>query len=104
MSFKKPKPRLGWYKSLLGHSNPDLDQIIEYFIEWSKYVEYLIFRKENIHTYDKEYKAVKAAKRGNDVYAWKLGKRLKHLLNLPNNGYVYSPAARIGNLGGAIVS
>lgn len=83
MSFKKPKPRLGWYKSLLSQKNPDLDQIIEYFIEWSKYTEYLIFRKENIYTYKKEYKAVKAAKRGNDVYFWRLGKRLKHLYELP---------------------
>jgi len=83
MSNKFHKPRLGWYKALLSFSEPDLDRIIEAFIEWATFNEYLIFRKENVHTYEKEYKAVKAAKRGNDVYAWKLGKRLKHLFNLP---------------------
>ena len=84
MSNKIPKPRLGWYKASLSFSEPDLDRIIEAFIEWSTCNEYLIFRKENIYTYEKEYKAVKAAKRGNDVYAWKLDKRLKHLYNLPD--------------------
>ncbi len=77
------KPRLGYYRALLSYENPDLDKIIDDFIYWSKFVEYLIFRKENIYTYEKEYKAVKASKRGNDVYSWKLDKRLKHLYNLP---------------------
>jgi len=63
MSDKVPKPRLGYYKALLSLENPDLDKIIDAFIYWSKFVEYLIFRKENIYTYEKEYKAVKAAKR-----------------------------------------
>jgi len=76
MSEKVQKPRLGYYKALLSQENPDLDKIIDAFIYWSKFVEYLIFRKENIYTYEKEYKAVKAAKRGNDVYSWKLKKRL----------------------------
>lgn len=77
------KPRLGRYRALLSFSKPDLDRIIEAFIGWATFNEYLIFRKENIYTYEKEYKAVKAAKRGNDVYTWKLGKRLKHLYKLP---------------------
>jgi len=83
MSNKINKPMLGRYRALLSFSEPDLDRIIEAFIEWATFTEYLIFRKENIHTYEKEYKTVKASKRGNDVYAWKLGKRLKHLYNLP---------------------
>ena len=60
MSNKIQKPRLGWYKALLSFSEPDLDRIIEAFIEWATFNEYLIFRKENIRTYEKEYKAVKA--------------------------------------------
>jgi len=83
MSNKIQKPRLGYYKAVLSREMPDLDAIIDAFIYWSQFVEYLIFRKENIYTYEKEYKAVKAAKRGNDVYSWKLGKRLKHLYELP---------------------
>lgn len=77
------KPRLEYFKGLLSYDKPDLDKIIDAFIYWSKFVEYLIFRKENIYTYEKEYKAVKAAKRGNDVYSWRLDKRLKHLYDLP---------------------
>jgi len=84
MSEKTSKLRLCWYKAQLSHSEPDLERIMEDFIKWSSCNEYLIFRKENIYTYEKEYKAVKAAKRGNDVYVWKLDKRLKHLYNLPN--------------------
>ena len=81
--YRESKPRLGYYRALISRNNPDLDRIIEYFTEWVSYDEYLIFRKENIYTFEKEYKAVKAAKRGNDVYAYKLNKRLKHLDNLP---------------------
>ena len=44
----------------------------------------MIFRKENIYTLEKEWKAVKAAKRGNDVYAWRLKKRLEHLKSIPD--------------------
>ena len=69
MSDKFHKPRLGWYRALLSLSEPDLDRIIEAFIEWATSPEYMVFRKENIFTYEKEYKLVKAVKRGNDVCA-----------------------------------
>ena len=87
MSDIIPKPRLEHYKALLSYKNPDLDAIINAFIYWSQFVEYLIFRKENVYTYEKAYKAVKAAKRGNDVYSWKLSKRLNHLYNLPKHEF-----------------
>ena len=83
MSDFVPKSRFGYYKSVLSREKPNLDDIIDAFICWSHFVEYLIFRKENIYTYHKEYRAVKAAKRGNDVYSWRLDKRLKHLFDLP---------------------
>ncbi|MHA1410204.1 MAG: rolling circle replication-associated protein [Candidatus Odinarchaeia archaeon] len=85
MSDFVPKPRLEYYRALLSFDNPDLEKIIDAFIYWSTFVEYLIFRKENIYAYKKEYKAVKAAKRGNDVYSWRLSKRLKHVYELPKN-------------------
>lgn len=87
MSDFVPKPRLGYYKALLSYDKPNLDKIITAFIYWSKYVEYLIFRKENIYTYEKQYKAVKAAKRGNDVYSWRLDKRLRNLFELPQSEF-----------------
>jgi len=50
ISDKIQKLRLGWYKALLGYSEPDLDRIIKAFIEWATFTEYLIFRKENSYT------------------------------------------------------
>lgn len=83
MSGQIPKPRLGYYRALLSYKTPNLEQIIADFIYWSTFVEYLVFRKQNIYTYQNEYKMIKAAKRGNDVYSAKLRNRLKHLYNLP---------------------
>jgi len=83
MSNKRKKPRLSYYKALLSYANPDLEKIIEAFIFWSTFVEFLVFRRENIHTYEKDYKMAKAAKRGNDVYSAKLRQRLKFIYNLP---------------------
>jgi len=83
MSNQVPKPRLGYYRALLSYENPDLEKIIDAFTYWSNFIEYLVFRKENVYTYDKTFKAIKAAKRGNDVYSAKLRKRLNHLYKLP---------------------
>ncbi len=83
MSDQVPKPRLGYYRALLSYADPDLERIIEAFTYWSSFVEYLVFRRENIHTFEKDYRMAKAAKRGNDVYSAKLRKRLSHLYNLP---------------------
>ena len=83
MYNEKQKPRLGNLRARLSFEKPDLELIKKLYIIWATYTEYLIFRKENIHTGAKQWKAVKAAKRGNDVYSWKLGKRLKHLYELP---------------------
>jgi hypothetical protein len=77
------KPRLEYYRGLLSMKNFDIEQIMNAFLTWVKYTGYLIFRKENIYTYENKYKAVKAAKRGNDVYAWKLRKRLQKMYSLP---------------------
>ena len=75
--YEERKPRLEYYRGLLSMKDTDIEQIMNAFLTWVKYPEYLIFRKENIHTYENKYKAVKAAKRGNDIYAWRLGKRLQ---------------------------
>jgi hypothetical protein len=53
----------------------------------------MIFRKEHIHTGEKEFKAVKAAKRGNEIYAWKLRKRFEPLMELPSVWY-FNPRDR----------
>jgi len=83
MSYKIQKPRLAYFQGLLSFDEPNLDEIKRDFVYWALYIEYLIFRKENIYTFEKEWKAVKAAKRGNDVYARRLRGRLKILSRLP---------------------
>jgi hypothetical protein len=83
MSYQTDKPRLEFYRALLSYATPDLDFIKKAFVYWATFTEYLIFRKENIYTYETQYKAVKASKRGNDVYAWRLRKRLQFLKKLP---------------------
>ena len=84
MSFHVRKPRLSHYRALLSYEEPDLEAIKSGYKEWESYDEYLIFRKENIYTFERSYFAVKAAKRGNDVYAKKLMKRLRELDTIPN--------------------
>jgi len=69
--------------ALCSHKNPNLQQIKEYFINWSQYREYLVFRKEHVHTGKRTYKAVLSAKRGNEVYAWRLKQRFEPLMNVP---------------------
>jgi len=105
MSFYVPKPRLVHYRALLSYDKPDLRAVKEYFVEWSKFDEYLIFRKENVYTSKKEWKAVKAAKRGNDVYAWRLKKRLEHLKSIPDvNFFNYKDRSRRHKTGAMFVT
>jgi len=47
------KPRLEYYRGLLSMENPDTEQIKNAFLTWVDYTEYLIFRKENVYTYEK---------------------------------------------------
>lgn len=62
----------------------ELSEVVERYLEWVRYPEYLVFRKENIHSGEFEFKAVKGSKRGNDVYAWRVSKRFEELEGLPN--------------------
>jgi hypothetical protein len=84
MSSFIEKPRLAYYRALLSYAEPKIKEITNAFEEWSEFDEYLIFRRENIHTYEKKHKAVKASKRDNDVYAWRMKKRLEKLRSLPD--------------------
>ena len=83
MFSESKKPRLAFYRGLLSRDKPDIEAIMNHFLVWVDYIEYLIFRKENIYTYEKSWKAVKAAKRGNDVYSWRLRKRIQKMYDLP---------------------
>ena len=84
MSQNVYKPRLSHYRGLLSYDNPDIHTIVEGYTDWVSQDEYLIFRRENVHTFEKDWKAVKASKRGNDVYVNRVKNRLRHLSSIPD--------------------
>ena len=88
------KPRLNYARNyFLGFSiDKDLDfqELQEFYIKWRDYVEYIVLQKqtENLRIkgeVDKETRAVKCSKRGNDVYWWRVRKRLKFLHKLKDH-------------------
>jgi hypothetical protein len=85
------KPRLNYARSyLLGFSidkDPDFNELLKFYQEWRDFDEYLLLQRQtnNIRIkgeMDKETIVVKCAKRGNDVYWWRVSKRLKSLRKL----------------------
>ena len=80
----KPRMNRDYLQALLSFENPDLRALISEFRQWSSYDEYLVLRKDSDLDNGLEFKAVKMAKRGNDVYAHRVEKRLRGLEDLPN--------------------
>ena len=74
------KPRLARYRALLSYDYVDLDLVVEAHREWCRYPEWLIFQGEHRHTGEIRFKGVKSAKRGNDVYAWRIRNRMAGLI------------------------
>jgi hypothetical protein len=83
MSKIERKPRLDRIRAKAYREDPDLDDLVNDFKEWSTYKEYLIFRIENKYTLEKKWRAVQASKRGNKIYSLRLKKRLGHLYDIP---------------------
>lgn len=80
----KEKIRLRNVAPLINYTKPDLNRIIAYFITFAKQIEYIILKQTHIHTHENKFKAVKASKRGNDVYANRVKNRFDQLLELPD--------------------
>jgi hypothetical protein len=68
----------------MSYGKPDLESIERAYLEWVSYPEYMVLQGEHVHTGEKRWKAVKVSKRGNDVYNWRLKKRLKRVEELPD--------------------
>jgi hypothetical protein len=83
MSKIERKPRLDRIRAKAYREDPDLDELVHDFKEWSTYIEYLVFRIENRYTLEKKWRAVQASKRGNKIYSLRLKKRLSHLYDIP---------------------
>ncbi|MFH0897101.1 MAG: hypothetical protein V1850_03510 [Candidatus Bathyarchaeota archaeon] len=84
------KPRLAFARSyFLGYSDrdPDLEGLEKFYTEWRDYNEYIVVQKQSDNLriegeIEKETIAVKCSKRGNDVYWWRVWKRIKKLYDL----------------------
>jgi hypothetical protein len=74
------KPRLRIARSFFQElTQENLPFLIEVFRCWQQYDEYLLIEKEHIHTGEKQYKAVKCSKRGNDVHSRRVERNLAFL-------------------------
>jgi hypothetical protein len=74
------KPRLKIARSFFQDLTPEtIPFLIEVFRCWQRFNEYLLIEKEHVETGEKQYKAMKCSKRGNDVYAVRTRKRLGFL-------------------------
>ena len=85
------KPRLNFARNYFLEFSLDKDldfeELKEFYIKWRDYAEYLVLQRQTESLrergeVEKETIAVKCAKRGNDVYWWRVWKRLKFLHNL----------------------
>jgi hypothetical protein len=99
---EKRKPRLKYAQFLfLGRTDrdPDLEGLTEYYIDWRDDDVYLVLQRQSdnlrlLGEIDKETIAVKCAKRGNDVYRWRVWKRLKFLYDLKDRT-IFDPHSTI---------
>ena len=82
--FKPRMPNRETMKGILSYDKPDLSDIESRYLAWVNYTESLIFRRENIHTGERDYLGVKMSKRGNDVYHRRVRRSLADLEDLPN--------------------
>lgn len=84
---KSGKPRLSCARSyFLDRRGMDLEGLVEYFITWMNYDEYMVLQKQTFdgENFDKKTIAVKCSKRGNDVYKYRVRKRFSFLSTLEN--------------------
>lgn len=81
------KPRLSCARSyFLDQRNMDLEGLVDYFLTWVNYDEYMVLQKQSFDgkNFDKDTIAVKCSKRGNDVYKYRVRKRFSFLSTLEN--------------------
>ena len=97
------KPHLNYARNyFLGFSiDKDLDfqELKEFYQKWRDFVEYIVLQKQTENQrikgeVDKETFAVKCSKRSNDVYFWRVGKRLKSFQSLKSISF-FDPHSNI---------
>ena len=85
------KPRLAQFRSELEFDSPDFEpdlrRICRGFLDWTRYPEYMVFKKQHKFTDQIKFKAVLASKRGNKVYAYRQRQKFKALDNIPDTEF-----------------
>jgi hypothetical protein len=76
------KIRLSRVRFLNQHEKIDIPELNNIFEAWVNYDEGLILQEQNLKTFEKKTIGVKASKRGNDVYRWRIKNRLKEIEEL----------------------
>jgi len=97
------KPRLNYARNYFLEfsiaKDLDFQELEKFYLDWRDFIEYIVLH-EQIDSLkvkgevDKETFAVKCSKRGNDVYWWRVGKRLRFLNSL-KGGSLFDPHGSI---------
>jgi len=97
------KPRLNYARNYFLEftidNDVDFKELKEFYLDWKDFDEYLVLQRQTESLrikgeIDKEAIAVKCAKRGNDVYWWRIWKRLKFLFKLRDR-VLFDPHASV---------
>ena len=97
------KPRLNYARNYFLEFSLDKDldfnELENFYVDWREFMEYIVIQKQTESLkvkgeVDKETFAVKCSKRGNDVYWWRVGKRLKFLNGLKDSA-LFDPHSSI---------
>jgi len=81
--LKGGKPRLGAARAyFLDLRDLDFSGLVDYYKAWRALPEFLLLHRPDDGVEGRKTIAVKCSKRGNDVYWWRTGKRLKRLRDL----------------------
>jgi hypothetical protein len=97
------KPRLNYARNyFLGFSidqDVDFQELQAFYRKWRDFIEYVVIQKQtgNLRIkgeVNRETLAIKCAKRGNDVYWWRVGKRLSSFQGLEDHAF-FNPHSNI---------
>ena len=71
-----------------------VSEIVDKYTEWVSVVTYMILNRIDLKTFNSEVFAVKASKRGNDVYRQRVYRRFKEFCQLVENVFFFNPKDR----------
>lgn len=69
-------------------------EIVERYVEWVSEIKFMILSRWNKMEYKNEFFAVKCAKRGNDVYRFRVSRRFRGLCSMSDDDVFFNPKDR----------